>query len=513
MELEMFNYINEVIRNFDKLYDELEIGSKEIELYFEKILEENNEGFLNITTRVKSSSSLREKIIRNQYYKKYSSAEELLLNLSDLIGVRIECRFVEDENNIYKVLKEYFNVKSEDGYFYNDKNKNIKLDLNGKQPQEQRNGFEIYRVDGVFILRDKCINFELQIKSLVNIFWGEIEHKVIYKNNNYILRDKFLKEMMWSVKKNLSMIDNQLLIIYDQFNKISSTDSETRKKNLEGVLSKIIYDIFSARMRESIGFVVDFKNSCDAIMQYIFRTNNAENIQEYNNTLINTFSRLNDIDKDQISFHNKIQLEREVIFDDQFSEIVGGKILSSLNKDFQWNLFFKILFEIELGNNAEDFESFIKYFKNVFYNNKSFKKIYLFFEKEEGEEIVNSIMKELAACFVKVDNISFIYDGNMKNINNIIDNTVKIILANVNTYEEWKNGEDIFLSLFSLKVLSIFDYKIETSKVKELIEKIKNSSTRIQISEGILKYIDKLEILSEITAKDALQLIRTNNIK
>ncbi|WP_315118648.1 hypothetical protein [uncultured Clostridium sp.] len=512
MELDMFNYINEVIRDFDKLYDELEIGCNEIELYFEKILAGINEGFLNISTRVKSSSSLREKIIRNQYYKKYSSAEELLLNLSDLIGVRIECRFIEDENTIYKVLKEYFNIKSEDGYLYNNENKNIKLHLNDNQPQEQRNGFEIYKIDGIYILGDRNINFELQIKSLVNIFWGEIEHKVIYKNNNYVLQDKFFKEMMWSIKKNLSMIDNQLLIIYDQFNKVSATDPEARKKQLESALSKIIYDIFSARMRENIGFIVDFKKSCDAIMQYIFRTNNAENIQEYNNTLIKILSRLNYIDKDKISFHNEIYLEREVKFGDEFSEIVGRKILSSLNKDFQWNLFFRILFEIELGNNAEDFESFIKYFKNTFYNNKSFTKINLFFEKEEGEEIINSIMKELALCFVKVDTISFIYDESMKSINSIIDNIVKIILANINTYEEWKNGEDIFLSLFSLKVLSIFDYKIETSKVKELIEKIKNSSTRIQISEGILKYIDKLEILSEITAKDALQLIRTNGI-
>ena len=59
----------------------------------------------------------------------------------------------------------------------------IKLNLASKQPQKQKNGFDIYKIDGRYELGGYPVRFELQIKALVNSFWGEVEHKIIYKNN------------------------------------------------------------------------------------------------------------------------------------------------------------------------------------------------------------------------------------------------------------------------------------------------------------------------------------------
>ena len=42
--------------------------------------------YLNITTRVKSRDSLKEKILRQGYYKKYNDPIRLIYQLSDLIG-------------------------------------------------------------------------------------------------------------------------------------------------------------------------------------------------------------------------------------------------------------------------------------------------------------------------------------------------------------------------------------------------------------------------------------------
>ncbi|MCG4571457.1 GTP pyrophosphokinase family protein [Clostridium cochlearium] len=512
MELRMFQFIDKSIEHLEDLQEDLEKVCKEIEIYFEESLEGEDGGFLNVNSRVKSSKSLKEKIIRNNYYKKYKSPEELFKNLSDLIGIRIECRFIEDENNIYEKIKNNFNKKDENGYYYNEINENIKLDLTGEQPQQQRNGFEIFRIDGFYQYDDKRFNFELQIKSLVNIFWGEIEHKVIYKNNNYMLVDDFFKNIMGSIKKNLSMIDNQLLLIYKQVNQLNTIDPTIRKAQLEMMMAKIIYDIFSTKMRNHIGLIVDFRRSCDVIMKYIFRTNNAENLEEYNQTLLKTLSRLNEIGKNEMNFTEKIKFERQICIEDEFCGIIGDVMLNSINKDFQWNIFFKMLFEIELGNNAEDFEDFIAYFKGRFYNNKSFTKLHFLFEESEVESIVNSMMKELANCFVEIDSISFVYEENIESINKIIDNIIKIVVANVNTFEEWENTKDIYLEFFKFKVFSVFDYKVGVENVKEFIERVKNHSGKIHVSEGILKYIDKLELLSEITAKDALHLIKLSNI-
>ncbi len=74
-------------------------------------------------------------------------------------------------------------------------------------------------------------NFELQIKSLVNVFWGEIEHKIIYKNNNYTVWDSFFKDIMGSINENLSMIDKQLHIIDDQFKQLNTINPSVRKKS------------------------------------------------------------------------------------------------------------------------------------------------------------------------------------------------------------------------------------------------------------------------------------------
>lgn len=454
MELELFSFVKGVTECLESSRSELLNACKDIELYFEEILSAHNEGHFKITSRVKSTLSLKEKILRNSYYKKYKFPEQLIANLSDLIGIRVECRFIEDENEIYKVLRKHFSQKNSEGYYYNSINKNIRLELESEQPQKQKNGFEIFRIDGLYENNNKTVNFELQIKSLVNVFWGEIEHKVIYKNSNYTLGNQFLKNIMLSIKENLLMIDNQLLAIDNQFNKMNAIDPTVRKGQLETLLAKIIYDIYSTKMKNSIGFIVDFRDSCDTIMKYIFRTNNAEKLADYSDILLKTLARLNDISKNDISFNSEIKFERKLCFEDEFCNIIGNTIVMSINNDFKWNLFFRILFEIELGNNAEDFETFMKFIKNRFYSNKSFAKLYLSFDKEEANKILNLLMKEIAYSFKIIDSIKFIYDNSIEEINKIIDNIVVLICENVSSYEEWEKVQDTYLENFRSEILS-----------------------------------------------------------
>lgn len=454
MELELFNFVENVTASLEDLGSELEEISKDIESYFAKVLEDYNEGYLNINSRVKSTTSLREKILRNSYYKKYKNSEEFISNLSDLVGVRIECRFIEDEKTIHKMLKKHFNINDLKGYFYNDDNANIRLELESKQPQKQKNGFGIYRIDGLYQRNNRSIKFELQIKSLVNIFWGEIEHKVIYKNNNYMLGDEFIKNIMLSIKENLYMIDRQLLAVDNQFNKVNSINPEARKEQLEKLLSKIIYDIYSRKMKNDIGFIIDFRESCDTIMKYIFRTNNAKKLEDYSETLIKTLARLNDISTNDVSFNTELKFERDLHFESDFCNIIGNTILKSINSDFKWNLFFRILFEIELGNNSEDFENFINFIENRFYESTKLPNLYLLFKKEEAQDIKNLFMKEIALSFREVDSIKFIYDSNIMVVNKAINKSVDLIQENIKSYIEWEAVKDDYLNKLRLDIVS-----------------------------------------------------------
>ena len=200
MNIKEFDYLEIALNELENNNEALIKASMNLEKSFFTILNESYCEFSNISCRVKSVESLREKILRNHYYKRYPNANELIYKLSDLIGIRIECRFGDDEKKIYRFLKKYFNKKADDDFFFSDSNNNIFLKLSGKQPQKQKNGFTIYRIDGKFTYENLIIPFELQIKSLTNMFWSEIEHQIIYKNSNYVIEDKFLKDIMNSIK-------------------------------------------------------------------------------------------------------------------------------------------------------------------------------------------------------------------------------------------------------------------------------------------------------------------------
>lgn len=153
----------------------------------------------------------------------------LLRHLSDIIGVRIECRFIDDERKIFNEIANLFRVKSENGYYHSFLNDHIFLDMDEKQPTLQKNGFGIYKIDGKYINGNINYCFELQIKSLVNVFWGDIDHKILYKNFNYSLTERFIVDVMGSIKENLEMIDRELMLLYNHINDNANNSQDAIK--------------------------------------------------------------------------------------------------------------------------------------------------------------------------------------------------------------------------------------------------------------------------------------------
>lgn len=455
MGLKEFDFIDESIEMLKSMSPTLELIADEIEEYFEDALIFRNQEFINVTSRVKDESSLREKIIRNRYLNKYSEAQKLIHNLSDLIGIRIECRFIEDEKNIYRLIKKHFNKTDDRIYYYHKDNPNIKLKLSDRQPNRQKNGFEIYRIDGKFSYLDRQVKFELQIKSLVNIFWSEIEHKIIYKNNTYLLADAFLRDMMSSIKNNLTMIDNQLLSIYKNFKTGKMVNSETRKREIEKVLAKLAHDAFSAKMKESIGFVVDFKKPCETILSYSF--NKKESSDDiFGDIMIEELSRLNDIAKKDIDFTEIIKFEEEPEFNDIFCRNLGKYITSKLNTEFPWNLFFKILFEIEPYNNKQDFENFIVFIREKVMSFESQGNLLKVFGKK-GDLIILDIYNTIADAIIEADTVETMYDYNLENINFIANETSIDICREYDVYSDYEDNKEKTMNKLKTKILQIFE--------------------------------------------------------
>ena len=89
-------------------------------------------------------------------------------------------------------------------------------------------------------------------------------------------------------------------------------------------------------------------------------------------------------------------------------------------------MFFKILFQIEPGNNREDFYSFIRYLETIFSNRDSYLNLYLTFSAEEVSIIKEDILSSLNKAFLEIDSIKFIYRDKLSEIFNHIDDYVKI---------------------------------------------------------------------------------------
>lgn len=361
MKLEIFEFLDGAVNHVYNNIDFVNNSANSIRKFFKDIFL-NSDFYINTQARVKSEDSIREKFLRNNYYYIYPNSIEAIRNLPDLIGVRIECRFMDDEKKIFDVICDNFTIKCENGFYKSELNSNIELKLSEKQPMIQKNGFEIYKVDGRFVDGEDVINFELQIKSLVNVFWGEIDHTVLYKNFNYMITEDFIRAIMFSIKANLSMVDNQLQSVYNHLKNVENKSNfDSSKIQLKAIVSKMVHDLYSVKIKESTGFVVDFKDCADIIVDYIFSKNKFQDAMNYEDYFMRFLNRLNGVSSRKILIGETVEFLEEVEFKNDLCKKFGEGLVELVNKDFKWNLIISVIRDIEENPAFEELVTFVDF--------------------------------------------------------------------------------------------------------------------------------------------------------
>lgn len=172
-----------------------------------KTLTSNQKIFHSPESRIKSRISFEEKIYRKDYINKWNLdgskqniQDEILKNLPDIIGFRITCYFMDDEEVIYNKLHEYYDLHS-----FSD----IVLDFS--EGTSQKNGKKIYKVSGKF---KDVVSFELQIKAATHNVWGEVEHRTIYKGKQYSINHPERQTITREIFNILKASDQQLLALF-----------------------------------------------------------------------------------------------------------------------------------------------------------------------------------------------------------------------------------------------------------------------------------------------------------
>ncbi len=455
MRLKVFDTIDNTLKLLEDNNERYHRIEREIKRYLHELFYDHQDIIIDINSRVKSSSSLREKIIRNRFYIDMEDAQEILDRLSDLIGCIIECRFIEDEYKVLQFLRDKLDQQREDGYSYCGSNPNICIECTSQQPQIQKNGFAIYRLDGYYLDHGSKVNFELQIKALVHSFWGEIEHKLVYKNTNYYVYDDFMKELLASIKANLTIMDRQLNIVYNQMQDMSMNDSAITESSFEKVISKSINDLFTMKMNESIGFTLNIKSTSTILGHYIFikdiryDTGNNDRIS----SLFRTFKKLNGIHMD---FEHELIVDGEFHSSDIFIHTLGRYLLSVINTDYDWFVFFNILFAIEPGNNMEDFFLFMQVIENYMIDNYWLNTSFIKLPMQDSEQIHRDLSLFLAQSLAAIGTIKIIHDDKMIAINKAFVCFVEELEKRVISYDDFCHYKEAYYEDWCSRLEVIF---------------------------------------------------------
>lgn len=360
MKLQLFRFIDEVVDYKESLRFEITQAKKAMDSAFLTLFQKKD-NFINYTSRIKENSSLAEKIIRQNFAKRFSTPEGMFDCLSDIIGCRIECRFMSDEEDMYQELFHYFKKTNGGDYYRCQIDPRIELNLSDSQPKSQKNKVHSYRIDGRF-LGEPVLNFELQIKSIVSVFWNEIDHKILYKNYNYVLTEDFVREMMTSIYNDLNVIDKQLEMVYRHLLSLDQKTSSTLEKNIQDVLGRLIQDSYVYPIREQTGIILDFRTAIDLITEFLAAKVRFESREEFGAKFMSYLDRVTKTKDEPFYFGEMIDFDPPVEYKNHITAKLGQRLMDIMNIDIIWNLLIHIILDLDPDPVPQDgFRTFIDY--------------------------------------------------------------------------------------------------------------------------------------------------------
>ena len=457
MRIPLFNFIDNTLDYFEKKQAVYEYTEGRLKELFLNMFSSKDDNMVSFKSRIKNPDSLREKLIRNRFYLDYKTPEQAIDNLSDLIGVTLECRFIRNETEIYKKLFQHFEEVEDEAYYRCKKDSNAFLNLYMPQPQTQRNGFTIYRIDGYYLFNGEKINFELQIKSLVHNFWSDIEHEVVYKNPDFVMYDQFNKEMLGAIRDNLDVVDRQLEIMYNEISRESrhaqiGMDAQGFKKFVAGSINELV----NRKMKESVGFTTDFKKCSAVISQYIYI---RDFVNGNNNQLrmIDYLELLNVLTESPIDFTAELHLEHDYQSKELFCDALGRYLEKELNVDFQWHVFFMMIFLIQPGNNYEDFNDFLHVIRMLLIQPSWFNGTFTKYSEEDAQATRDYLEESLAEALIDVNKINIVHEDKMFEVMNSFHSVVDITERKYPTYDSFISDRAFVIAQLRKAIDNIFD--------------------------------------------------------
>ena len=264
--------------------------SSKIENIILEILELNHFSYHIVTSRSKEIDSFKKKISNEKY-------DDPINQITDLAGIRI-ITYVEDEVNlICKVIEDTFDINKDKSL---DKSKELGIDKVGYKSIHYiaRLKTDRLQLPEYTIFKNKY--FEIQIRTILQHAWAEIEH-----DRNY----KFSGKLPDEITRRFKLLAGSLEIADREFNNIAKEIDEISNLVKAGTKSgKLNFEINSTSLRQYIETKLDkLFSQYDGLTDLVISDTTLKEIRFYG---INTLKELDDIVP--ANFFNQLLIDNSI---------------------------------------------------------------------------------------------------------------------------------------------------------------------------------------------------------
>ena len=196
----------------------------EIEHQVKSILQTSGISVNAITSRLKDKDSLKGKIDRKD--GKY----ENISNITDIVGIRIITYFSEDVDRIAEIIESEFDVDKENSI---DKRESLEPDRFGYCSVHYVVKMSHQRLKLRECAAFKGLKCEIQIRSILQHAWAEIEHDIGYKSEITVPKE---------MRRNFSRIAGLLEIADKEFVEIRTALAQYRKDVEDKISTQELFD-------------------------------------------------------------------------------------------------------------------------------------------------------------------------------------------------------------------------------------------------------------------------------
>jgi ppGpp synthetase/RelA/SpoT-type nucleotidyltranferase len=222
----------EIINKYISLRPVYKKLAEKVALIIEELLELNIVNYHVVSYRAKTVDSFSDKIKKPKY-------KNPLIELTDLAGIRIIGYVEDDIKQISKIIEEVFDIDPDKSL---DKSQELGVDKVGYKSVHYVCYLPQSRTDLPEYSRFLGLSFEIQVRTILQHSWAEIEH-----DKNY----KFSGELPPEIQRRFKLVAGNLELADREFNQLSREIDEYGKSIKESTKKgKLDIELNSTALKE-----------------------------------------------------------------------------------------------------------------------------------------------------------------------------------------------------------------------------------------------------------------------